>query len=285
MTFAGDRCSSEGMEEPDVRSPKSEIFDRVEGVRSLETGLRVLSALAEPRPPLLLKAIAKAAALPPSTVHRYLVSLAKLGFVARDSESGAYRLGLATLDLGLAALSQVDVIQRGTSALAALRDEVGETVGLVVWGTAGPTFVRLEEATRNITVNVKAGSVIPVLSSASGQLFAAYLPERTWLPFALREIESDNRIDNPSALKSIEDVRRFVSQVRQAGLSCVSGTVQIGISALSAPVMDSGDQIVATLSVLGSTGSFDATIDGPIALKLRGAATRLSREIGWREGS
>lgn len=223
--------------------------------------------------------------MPPSTVHRYLASLAKLGFVARDTESGAYRLGLATLDLGLAALSQVDVIQRGSAALPALRDEVGETVGLVVWGTAGPTFVRLEEAVRNITVNVKAGSVIPVLSSASGQIFAAYLPEHMWLPFALREIESNKKLDNPGEPRSIEDARRLVSEVGQAGLSCVSGTVQIGVSALSAPVLDSSDHIVATLSILGSTGSFDATINSPIAFKLRAAAKQLSREIGNRAGS
>lgn len=273
------------MEEFEGSSSASKVPDRLGGVRSLETGLRLLSILAEPRPPLLLKAIAEVAAMPPSTVHRYLASLARLGFVTRDAESGAYRLGPATLDLGLAALSQLNVVRLGSSALVALRDEVSETVGLVVWGTAGPTFVRLEEATRNITVNVKAGSIVPVLSSASGQLFAAYLPEQIWLPFALREIEINKKVDDPSALKSIEDVRRFVSRVKQAGIACVSSTVQIGITALSAPVLDSGDHIIATLSVLGSSGSFDDAIGGPIAVKLRAAAARLSRQMGWREGS
>lgn len=273
------------MQTPDANGTGPKSVERQDGVRSLETGLRILSVLAKPRPPLSLTAIAEAATLPPSTVHRYLASLARLGFVAREPGSGAYRLGSATLDLGLAALSQVNVIQLGSPAIVALRDEVSETVGLVVWGSAGPTFVRLEEASRNITVNVRAGSVVPVLSSASGQVFAAYLPEPLWMPFALQEIDLDIKFGKSAVPLTIETARQCALQVRETGLSSVSSTVQIGIDALSAPVFDSSDHIAAALSILGSTGSFDNSACGPVATRLRAAARRLSHELGWRRTS
>ncbi|MDQ2801817.1 MAG: helix-turn-helix domain-containing protein, partial [Pseudomonadota bacterium] len=129
------------------------------GVQSIETGLQLLTALALPGAPHMLKTIAEAAGMPASKAHRYVVSFGRMGFVERDPASGRYRLGPAALHIGLAALNGLDIVRLGSAAVTSLRDEIDETVALAIWTLNGPTFVRLEEASRPITVNVKTGSI------------------------------------------------------------------------------------------------------------------------------
>lgn len=52
-----------------------------QGVNGVEIGLRLAFALARSPGPMALKALARAARLPPSKTHRYLVSLCRAGVV------------------------------------------------------------------------------------------------------------------------------------------------------------------------------------------------------------
>jgi len=249
------------------------------GIQSAETGLRVLLALAHPGPPRMLKTIAQTAGMPPSKAHRYLASLTRLGFADRDPANGRYRLGPAALQLGLVALGNLNPVRIGTAALAALRDEIDETVALAIWGSAGATFVRLEEASRPVTVNAKAGSVLPLLASATGRVFGAYLPPAMIAPMlALEMAQTPRRPDLPHDLPAAE---ALLAEVRQAGLGRVTGEMMSGIHALSAPVFDHQGRIVAALTALGSAGAFDDRPEGVVAAALRLAAGHASREMGW----
>lgn len=252
------------------------------GVQSVETALRVLLTLTKLGAPRMLKTIAAAASMPPSKVHRYLVSFSRMGFVEREPTNGRYRLGPAALELGLAALDSVDVVRFGSSALARLCDEVDETVGLVVWGSAGPTFVRLEQASRPITINVKAGSAVPLLSSATGQVFAAFLPESLWRNFALREIALNRKSSDTDRPTSWAEAELLIDQVRHEGIARVIGQTQAGINGLSVPIFDHEGGLAAALTALGSAGVFDDSLDGSVAAALRNAGRRLSQQLGWR---
>ncbi len=70
------------------------------GVQSVDTALRVLSALVEMGPPLMLKTVAERADMPPPKAHRYLVSFCRGGLAERDPASGGYRLGPLAVRLG-----------------------------------------------------------------------------------------------------------------------------------------------------------------------------------------
>ena len=147
------------------------------GVNSLETGLRVARALSESAQPQALKDLAALSGMSPAKAHRYLVSLIRAGMAEQDSECGRYRLGPLALELGLGALRGLDVLRLGGEAVAQLRAEIDETVMLSVWGNKGPVVVRWEESSRPVATNVRAGWVMPLANSATGRLFAAYLPE------------------------------------------------------------------------------------------------------------
>jgi DNA-binding IclR family transcriptional regulator len=144
------------------------------GIQSVEIGLRVAKVLADSPGALQLKELAARAGLSASKTHRYLVSLARVGLV--QQVDGRYDLGGMALDFGLAALARIDVVRMASPALASVRDQTGATTFLAVWGYNGPTIVRWEESSQPVTLNVRVGSIMPLLTSATGRLFAAFLP-------------------------------------------------------------------------------------------------------------
>jgi len=148
-----------------------------QGVQSVEIGLRLMRHLAQRPGPLALKDLAQAAGMPAAKAHRYLVSLIRAGMAEQDRESGRYRLGPLSLELGLAALRELDVLKFGGEALADLRAAIDETVLLAVWGNKGPVVARWEESSRPVATNVRAGWVMPLVNSATGRCFVAYMPE------------------------------------------------------------------------------------------------------------
>lgn len=158
------------------------------GIQSIEVGFRLLDVLTRGNGPMMLRDLARAAPMNPAKAHRYLVSFARLGLVAQTPE-GRYDLGPFASEMGMVSLNRQDPMRRARPAAAALRDEIDHTVGLAVWGNQGPAIVHWEEASHPVTVSLRLGDVMPMLNSATGRVFGAYLPRAQTLPFIQRELD------------------------------------------------------------------------------------------------
>jgi len=77
--------------------------------------------------------LARRSHLPRSTVHRLVVNLSRLGFLARDSGAERYRLGLWLAELGTIALSRMGLREKARPIMERLADETGEVVCLAVF--------------------------------------------------------------------------------------------------------------------------------------------------------
>jgi len=121
-----------------------------------------------------LTAIANDVGESAAKVHRYLSSFAQEGFVAQNTATLHYHLGPESIRLGLAALRQCDPVRLGEGALLRLRESLEVTCFIAVMGNLGPTVLRIEEPSLPVTVNIRAGSVLPLLWSATGQAFMAF---------------------------------------------------------------------------------------------------------------
>ena len=143
------------------------------GIQSVEVGFSLLEALGRAAGPQMLRDLAAAAGMSAAKAHRYLVSFQRLQLVVQDPTSTRYDLGPAALKLGLASLSRLDAVKLGRVRANALMEQIGHTVALAVWGNHGPTIVHWEESPQAVTVNLRLGDVMPLLSSATGRCLAA----------------------------------------------------------------------------------------------------------------
>lgn len=245
------------------------------GVQSIETGMRLLLALAETTHAQPLKALAEASAMPAAKAHRYLVSFIRMQFVERDQATSGYRLGPASVQVGLAAIASLNLVRLAAPELRLLRDTLGLTVALAVWGTYGPTYVLVEEPIRTIAIDSKPGTVLPLSGTATGRVFAAFLPNHLTAALLQREIGSA-----PSPRH--DAFATLLAKVRNVGFAWSHGEHTPHIYGMSAPLFDHQAQLRGALTIIGGKGEFETAPDGPVAIALRQSALRLSRSMGFR---
>jgi DNA-binding IclR family transcriptional regulator len=202
----------------------------------------------------------------------------RAGFVERDPNSNRYVLGAEALRVGLVALARSDVIEIAAAELNALRDKISGSLLLAVWGSTGPTIVRWLESSRPVTVNVRAGSNMPLLRSATGQVFAAYMPERTVAPFIEQELAEMKK--RKMSVPTPDELKKWLESIRATGLGHTAGEMLPGVLALAAPLFNHQNELVAVIAALGPAGFFDDAADGETARELRQAASSISQRLG-----
>jgi DNA-binding IclR family transcriptional regulator len=265
----------------DMQSRDSQI-----GIESIETGMQLLAAFVKLGGRThQLKVLASAASMPPSKAHRYLVSLIRMGFVDRDAVTGHYRLGPQCIELGAAALGAMDAFSLSIEAMVELHDELDHTMVLSVWGTSSPVIIRVEESDRLITVSFRVGRSLPLLASASGQLFSAFLPRLTVEPLLQAEIRNNRERAGGRSIRSMAEAERLLSEVRSRGLARIAGDITPGINAIGAPVFDYRGYPATTISAIGPANSFDNHWNGTVAEALRRKTNELSRKLGYKPSS
>lgn len=248
------------------------------GIQSVEIGMTVLTALSREPRPLSLAGAARLCGMPRTKAHRYLTSLERAGYVEREPGTGHYRLGANSVQLGLAALAQLDFSRLGSEMLPAICRDVGETVFVTIWGQHGATIVRWEETGQPIAVNVRVGSTMPLLQSATGRVFGAFLAGEAIRPFLKAELAAG--LGRPLGILTEAAAEAMFADVHKAGLGRASGSFLASIGAVAVPVFGEAGKLAGTITSLGLIGTFADTEGGHVVRSLRRWSARLSARLG-----
>lgn len=255
----------------------NEPTPRQRGIQSIEVGGQLLRALAHHGRPMALKDLAREAGMAAAKAHPYLVSFGQLGLIAQDEASGRYGLGPLAMQLGLISLQQLDPLALATPVIDRLAAETGHTVALAVWGNRGATIVRVAQPSTPVFVSMRHGTVMSLRGTASGRLFAAWLPRAEVLPVLRAEAllagrKGEASIDAGFAAE--------LDAVRRDGIGSAVGLSLPGVNALAAPVFDGAGHLVLALTAIGPAATLNANPRGPLAIGLRAEAAALSARLG-----
>lgn len=248
------------------------------GVNSVEVAGLLLRLLTEAEGPMRLSDLARAAAMPSAKAHRYLVSLGRAGLVQQDPTTARYALGPLLLRAGVAALARSDTLARAERVLQAIAARTGETAAAVVWGSAGPTHVRLVETRHAQAALMPPGHVCPLTYSASGLVFCAFGDAPPVRSLALRELAQGRTVGRRGVPLAAADLDRIAAAVRSQGFAATDDEGDSGLAAVSVPVMDGGGLRLA-LTVFSRAGRLDIAAEGPVVALMRDAARRLEAEL------
>jgi DNA-binding IclR family transcriptional regulator len=250
------------------------------GVQSVEIAGRLLKTLAQLGGPQTLKDLSAAAGLSPAKAHRYLVSLIRESLIEQSAIDGRYDFGGAAREIGRAAINRLDIMRIGAPLLVDLRNVLQQTVFLGVWGNEGPTVLYWLDVPRPVSVIIRPGSILPLLTSALGLVCAAYLPPDLTKRRIAKEIAEHKRSGLDFAMKSEAEAARKLADVRARGFSLVRGDLIRGIDAMAVPVLDFKKDLVAVLAAVGPSKSIDVSSNGKSIRELKMAAKKFVSLIG-----
>jgi len=269
-----------------MRKSRPEVAERSRrsGVQSAGTTVAVLKALTALGGSASLTALAERLEESPAKVHRYLVSLLEGELVLQDPVTARYLLGPEAIAIGLAAMRQSDVLTLTAPQLAGLAQAHRLSCFVALWGNHGPTIVRWDEPVQPVTVNVRVGSVLPVLWAATGRAFGAFGASGgvTSLNMQIQRELASASPEQRRLLPHRHAVDALFETIVEQGCAPVRDVLLKGVSALAAPIFDAAGQLAAVLTALGPSGGFDPTPGGATASLVLEAANAVSTRLGHR---
>jgi IclR family pca regulon transcriptional regulator len=252
--------------------------------QSLERGLAVLSAFRSGRPLLGVSELGREVGLSRSTAHRYVATLATLGYLQQDDATKKYRLGPRVLDLGFSAIHSMELREISAPHLQRLSDETGYTVNMAVLDGTDIVYVeRCRSARvgqRAIDLNLHVGSRLPAYCTSMGKVLLAYLPQAE-RDAALDELELRQR--GPNTLTQRKALLAELGRVREAGLALNNEELAYGLRSIAAPVLSQPGAIAAAinLAVHSSMISMGELVER-LGRPLKRTAAEISAHIGYR---
>ena len=173
--------------------------------------------------------LAERSKLPKSTVSRLTYTLTKLGYLQYDEQAGKYRLGTATLALGSAMLSRLDIRQMARPLMQELADFSHAMVSLGMRDRLSMIYVENCRSQAALTLRLDVGARIPVASTAMGRAYLA-------------EISSNERNDILERVRDLDElawptlrdrVMRAVDEYQTLGCCTSFGDWQPDVNAIA----------------------------------------------------
>lgn len=192
--------------------------------------------------------------LPRSTVHRLLKELAEIGYITFDPKTRRYFGSLRLARLGADIMSCFQLRKHARPYLQELHIETGLTANLAILdGTTGIFVDKIEAKVFGIKLFSELGKTFPLHCTGLGKVFLAHSPEGLL----------NSVLDNPLPRfteKTITDpdkMKQELDLVRQRGYAVDHEEITRGIICIAAPVFESGQRLVAALSVASPSYVFD----------------------------
>ena len=247
-------------------------------VQSLTRGLSILEALARAEAGLSLTDIAQRVGLPPSTTHRLLSTLERMGYVYQSGDLGHWYVGLQAFTVGSGFLANRDFVGQSHAYMRRLMEQSGETANLAILDGTEAVFIAQVQCREMMRILVKLGSRVPLHASGVGKAIFAALPDEQI--DAIMKVKGLPRITNHTIVAP-ETMWAALKVIRHRGYSFDDEDAP-GTRCVAATIYDEHAEPLAAISLAGPASRLpDERIKqlGPIVAH---TAEELTHRLGGR---
>ena len=251
--------------------------------QSLERGLSILSSFRSERPLLGVSELARAVGTSRSTTHRYVATLASLGYLQQDAATKKYRLGPRVLDLGFSAINSMELRSIAAPHLQQLSDDTGHTVNLAILDGTDIVYIErcrsTQQGQREIDLNLHVGSRLPAYCTSMGKVLLADL-DAADLADVLERTQFTQR--GPNTIVARRELLAELERVRAAGLAVNNEELAYGLRSIAAPIRAQNGRAAAAinLAVHRTMVSLEDLVDR-LSARLERTAAEISARIGY----
>jgi DNA-binding IclR family transcriptional regulator len=246
-------------------------------VQSVDRAVSILEMLAHDGESGVTK-IADELGVHKSTAFRLIATLEQRGLVEQDLERGKYRLGVGILRLAGATTARLDVVQETRPLARALAAETGETVNIAVRSEGAALYLDQIAGTSSLQSHNWVGQRIPLHATANGKVLLSGLTSEQ----IMTEVGQRLRAYTPTTITSIKKLLVDIDAVREAGYAVVADELEMGLTAIAAPLHNAHGDVIASLSVSGPTFRFGEDRVKTAVDQVTDVAAEVSERLGWK---
>jgi DNA-binding IclR family transcriptional regulator len=226
------------------------------GTQAIDRAAQLLVRVVESAQPPSVGELAQRAGLPKSTTSRLVSALERQGLVQRLGERGRLTAGPVLLRYANRDVSTT-LVELAAPSLRRLADVSGETINLAVRGIDGVEHLAQEDTAHYVGVTDWVGRRVPFDLAANGKCFLAF--------------------------DGTTELTPELARVRARGYATSVDELELGLSALAAPVFAPHGEALAALSISGPSARLTSERIVELAPLLIEEAHRLAERLGHRD--
>jgi IclR family transcriptional regulator, acetate operon repressor len=226
------------------------------GTQAIDRAAQLLVSVVESAQPPSVGELAQQAGLPKSTTSRLVGALERQGLVQRLGERGRVRPGPVLLRYANRDVSST-LVELAAPSLRRLADVSGETINIAVPGPDGVEHLAQEDTAHFVGVTDWVGRRVAFELAANGKVFLAF--------------------------GGLGDLTPELRRVRSRGYATSVDELELGLSALAAPVIGPSGEALAALSISGPSARLTSERIAELAPLLMAEATALAERLGHRD--
>ncbi|MFH8629199.1 IclR family transcriptional regulator [Streptomyces lydicus] len=252
-------------------------------VPAVTRALDILELFLEGDGTLSAPEITRKAQLPRTTVHELVTTLAARSYlVPVPGQSGRYRLGVRTYQLGSRYAEQLDLAAEGQQVAREVAETCDETVHVAILEDLDVIYIAKVDSVHAVRMVSAAGRRLPAHCTSVGKMLLAALPAD----------ELDTRIEEAGELAAMthdsitdpEALRSALATVRERGIAVEHRESNPDVSCVAAPVRDGTGRVVAALSISVPMIRWSEEHEAELAELAAKGASDLSVRLGYRGG-
>ena len=244
-------------------------------VQSVDRAITILELLAREGESSVTE-IAAGLGVHKSTAFRLLATLETHRLVEQVNDRGRYRLGVGNLRLAGATTARLDVVSEARPVTRQLATDTGETVNITVRSDESALYLDQAAGSSALQSHNWVGQRIPLHATSNGKVLLSELS-----PDDLAEALPDLPRFTDHTITSRERMRADLEDVRRLGYALAIDELEVGLTAVAAPIRSAHGDIIASMSISGPTFRLTRQrLDETVPLVVA-AATEVSHRLGW----
>jgi len=216
----------------------------------------------------------------PSSMHRFLAVLTKLGYVRKNAATGKYFATLKIFQLGVSVRNKLSLISIARPYMEELGEMLNEAVNIAVFTQNSVVVIDRVQSPQTLPTNIIVGQHLPAYCTAFGKVLLAAMSAREldrYLQTVTLKSLTGQTIARTQAL------REELKKISQDGYAIDDRELDENIRCLSSPIRDESGKVVAAISFSGPTTRVNMVRLKTFTKTMTDISEKISQELGYKK--
>lgn len=248
-------------------------------IQSVSRALDILEAFTVSEEELGVTELSRKLKLHKNNVFRLLATLETRGYVEQDKETGNYRLGIKTFEIGSVFVHHLGLRKQARPSLEELVKHCNEAAYLGVLEERWVVYLDAVETTHPVRVVSRLGARLPSHATALGKVQLAYKAQEE-----IQELLGRGDLAAPTP-RTLTDPARLADQLAQVAAqeyAMEDEEYEVGVRGVAVPVRDYTKRVVGAIGLVGPAARLGIErLEGELLPLVKTAAQQVSARLGY----